>query len=296
MSNIGYGQAPGAAGELIQGQFPSGKNFLISLPIEMWSKSHFNLKPDCENIVINQPNKNKVNRAVQLLLALLGETNICGTLEIETTIPVGKGMASSTADITAACRAVGNALGYEITPDCIASLTKLIEPSDGIMFPGLVCFDHIQCELIETLGYPPPMKILILDFGEIVDTLSFNKLPKNYTFNELETLQKAYQLTKTGIQTQNSALLGKAGLISARVNQRLHYKPELENIITLIMDMGGLGLCIGHSGTVINALFDPDADTIQAEKTLRSHYPKDINIYHTTVITQNKIFKGKYES
>ena len=77
-------------------------------------------------------------------------------------------MGSSSADVTATIAATGLALGVELPPETIASIALSVEPSDGVMFPGIALHDHLEGSLVELLGPPPPMEIVALDFGGTV--------------------------------------------------------------------------------------------------------------------------------
>ena len=61
-----------------------------------------------------------------------------------------------------------------MTPATIAKIALKVEPSDGIMLPGIAVLDHRQGSIAKTLGAPPPMRVVVLDFGGGIDTLAFN--------------------------------------------------------------------------------------------------------------------------
>ena len=39
-----------------------------------------------------------------------------------------------------------------------------VEPTDGVMVPGLAMFDHREGRIKDSLGPPPPMEIVAIDF------------------------------------------------------------------------------------------------------------------------------------
>jgi L-threonine kinase len=166
-------------------------------------------------------------------------------------------MASSTADIVAACRATASALGRSLLPETISGIAGRIEPSDGLMYPGVVCYNHRACRLIEPLGAMPPLDILAVDLGGEVDTLAFNSRPKHYSPAETKALQRAYDWVKAGLQTGDLALVGRAATLSGRINQRLLQKLPLEALIRIAEKRGAIGVNVAHSGTVVGLLFRP---------------------------------------
>ena len=124
----------------------------------------------------------------------------------------------------------------------ISEIAGRIEPSDGLMYPGVVCYNHRAGRLIEPLGALPPLDILVVDLGGQVDTLTFNSRPKQYAVAEIKTLQRAYEWVKTGIETGDLALIGRAATLSGRVNQRLLPKPPLEALIRIAEKRGAWGV------------------------------------------------------
>jgi L-threonine kinase len=124
------------------------------------------------------------------------------------------------------------------------------------MYPGVACYNHRRGELIEALGSLPPMDILAVDLGGCVDTLQFNRYPKNYSTEELDQIGRAYELVKTGLREQNLEKIGLGATMSARVNQRLLPKPHLEALIDISTNFGAHGICVAHSGTIAGLLFE----------------------------------------
>jgi L-threonine kinase len=250
----------GTCGELVQGQFGSGDDFLVTLPVKIWSHVRVSLDVTTIEITGEQPNKMKTKRAIRRTLDYLGYPSVGAVFKVISDIPEGKGMASSTADIVAACHATAQTTGCSLSPEEISRVAIEIEPSDGVMYPGVVSYNHRRGELIESLGSLPPMDILAVDLGGHVDTLRFNRIPKNYNTEELEILCQAYKLVKTGIREQSLEKIGRAATMSARVNQRLLLKPQLEALIEISTEYGAHGVCVAHSGTVAGLLFERGAN------------------------------------
>ena len=165
-------------------------------------------------------------------------------------------MASSTADILAACHATAEALGTPLTPEEISRVAIEIEPSDGLMYPGVVCYNHRRGRLIETLGVLPQLDILAVDLGDTVDTIQFNQIPKNYSIEELGKLKDAYDLVRSGVREKDMSKVGMAAKISAQINQRLLPKPSLDALIEIADFCGAMGVCVAHSGTIVGLLFE----------------------------------------
>lgn len=286
-TTTGTGTAPGTCGEIVQGQFRAGENFLVTFPIDLWSTVTIEFDSQLPGIACTPPEKTKSCRAVHLLLKHLNLRESGAILTFSSDIPIGKGMASSTADITAACRAVGAALDVAVSPELISEIAAQIEPSDGNMYPGVVVYDHLNCRLIETLGPSPPADLLVVDLGDTVDTVAYNQLPKTYSQSDFAAFQDAYHKVKAGIQFEDLAQLGAAATASARLNQKLLFKPELENLIALAEAHQAHGVCIGHSGTIAALIFNPNSPQLpQAQAAIAASLPEAETFLTHSLTTQ----------
>ena len=128
----GAGRAPGTFGELLQGVLPTERReFLVTLPITENSAAEF--IPTCGNGVhVSPPHKEKSRRLAEELLRA-NDLPPGGALRIESGLREGAGLASSSADMVATARAVGNAHGIRVPRRLLARLVCAIEPSDGVM-------------------------------------------------------------------------------------------------------------------------------------------------------------------
>src|SRR4029079_11819053 len=101
-------------------------------------------------------------------------------LELESNIPIGKGLASSSADLVATARAIDDCFKLGMSEEILKMFLRQIEPTDGVMYPGVVSFYHRQVQLREFLGQLPGLTIVSIDEGGEVDTVEFNKIPKPF--------------------------------------------------------------------------------------------------------------------
>ena len=265
---------PGACGELVQGTLDGEQPFLITCPIDRFSVAEVELTSEGRGWSC-PPDTPKSVAALRAALAHLGRPEMGGQLRICSDLPRAKGMASSTADIAATVYALAEALGERVEPCEVARIAISVEPSDSLMFPGLALFDHRGGQVYEDLGPAPPLKVVVLDFGGTVDTLAYNR---RYRADLLRKMvaghQEALTAVKTGLRRGNLADIGYGATLSARVHQRILYKPQLETVIGLAREVGALGVNVAHSGTVIGVLLDPaHADGPATTAYLAAHLP-----------------------
>ena len=258
--------SPGSCGEFIQG-YANGSSFMVTCPINRYAKALVT-----ENAKEILPEKAK--QAALKTLAYLGAANEMPKVELISSIPKGKGLASSTADISAVSQAVALSLGRKLSAEEIAHIALSIEPSDATFFEGIVQFDYRQGKLIRPMGLCPAIDILIYDCGGEVDTMTFNSrndLIALQKSNEKE-IAKAVSLFERGIRQQSIENIGKAASISAFCNQKILYKKQLDDFYRVGVAAGGKGIVCAHSGTVLGLILPHGTD----EKPIRQILEKEI--------------------
>ena len=251
----GVGSANGTLGELVQGQTVAGEDFLVTFPVEMWSEVDVVL--DDTGTVSASPRKPKSKRMVELALERLGLPAVGAVLTVDCRLPEGRGLASSTADVVATARAVSDATGLHLEPGEIAELAIQIEPTDGVMWDGVVAFNHRTGHLLRHLGPLPDMRVLGIDLGGTIDTVTFNRRLKDYTQDERKRCQGALDAVAEAIANGDVRGIGEACTVSARIHQRVLPKPELPALLEIAAESGGTGVNVAHSGTVVGLIFDP---------------------------------------
>ena len=273
-------RAPGVCGELAQGVI-EGIHFLVTCPVDFYSRVKVDIYSDGPGVEAPQ-DCDKAAAAVRRTLFHLKNAKVRAKLTINNPIPRGKGMASSSADLAAAIAATGLALGEEISPYQIAQIALSIEPTDGIMIPGVALFDHRAGIIRESLGPPPPMEIVALDLGGTVDTVQFNMVDR---FQRWQSVDKqtgeALRLLRRGIEEQDPALVGRGASISAEASQTVLAKPRLAEVKEFAESVGAVGVTVGHSGTIMGALLD--ARERRGKSTYHkalSAFPDAESVYH----------------
>lgn len=277
---------PGSCGELFQGRIGED-NLLISCPIDKYSKVTAYLKNEFTGVKTNKKLPKSL-LAVEKFLEKNDKNEVGVELDFESELLASKGMGSSTADITAALSAIMILLDNKINWKILKEILISIEPTDSTSWPGLSLFDYRKGKILQPYGSPPSLDILIfLEKGKI-DTIEFNQnldLLKIKNSSQESKLKESLKLIKKGIQEKNSAKLGKASIISAKLHQKIYYRSYLDNLISLIEKYTGVyGLNIAHSGTVLGILVDEKKEYSQLIAKLENKY-KEINyLYRTKIV------------
>lgn len=258
---VGHGSCSGTFGELVQGMIDE-RPFLITLPVRDL-KSNALFVPDRNAVdIVTARGRQKAGIACKKLLKIF-DIRLGGYLHIQSNIPIGKGMASSSADIIAAVRAVSDSCSLPITEELISRIAAEIEPTDGVMYEGVVAYDYLNGQLIEEFDYLPPFILIGFDIGGSVNTVKFNQKKKEYSEKHKKKFRRAYELVNKGIKSGNFAYICEAATISARINQQLLPKLHFAELEQLARQYNG-GVVVAHSGTVAGILLDAQMSNIQA--------------------------------
>ena len=284
---VGLARCPGTCGEWVQGA-RKGVPFLIDCPIDRFSEAKVELNKHTNSWDLPL-RKTKALQVLKLIKEDFGVSKLGGMVEFLQQLPEGKGMASSTADITAVAAATLIALGVDPTPERLADFALRIEPSDSVMFPGITEIEHVQRHYHRVIGPSVPARFLALDWGGTIDTKVFNARPElaeHYRRNENE-IRRAYSLAREGIEQSDLEKLASAGTISARCNLEMNPKSWFEPFLTWVRQKGGLGVVTAHSGTLLAGVFPQDSFNGQEEEMNLRHEaqqrftPAFLDIFHS---------------
>lgn len=263
-----YVRAPGTCGEFLQGSI-DGQPFLVTCPINRYSYALSEVQQPLRPYYCSlQPKAALATQQVKTLLETTSPATLAQwshlksgpTVYVRSDIVQGKGMASSSADISVAAMATALAYGRPLTLEELKEICLRIEPSDASFYPGVVQFDYISGVITEPLGNCPPMKIMIFDEGGEIDTVAFNAQAglRDLIAEKEPYILESLALFKEGIAQHNVSLIGQAATLSAFANQRILYKPLLYELHEIGSHFNSVGTIIAHSGTIMGLLFPSD--------------------------------------
>ena len=275
----------GTFGELLEGVLPApAGDFLVTLPIARWSMATFQVDPRTADVRVHPGHKHKALRLCRMLLASVDATT-GGVLTIHSSLPEGKGLASSSADLVATTRAVGNALHLDLPTERVEALLRRIEPTDGVLYAGIVAFDHRAVRLRARLGSLPTMTIVGLDEGGVVDTVEFNRRAKPFSAAERREYARLLDRLGGAVARRDLAEVGAVATRSAQMNQALAPKRTLDQVLRVCSDSGGLGVVAAHSGTMLGILLDTGdpgyPDRLAAALRGCSAISEDVSLYRS---------------
>ncbi|MET7297356.1 hypothetical protein [Embleya sp. NPDC005575] len=256
------GSAMAHHGEILQGVFEREDGALahavVSLPLPALHAHATFVPVRALGVTVSPAWKTKAAGAARETLRWLGVRE-GGRLSVHSSIPVERGMGSSTADVVGAIRAVARAYGRTPTEADVAALAVRAEgASDGVMFgPRAVLYANRAGYVLEDLGGPlPALEVLGFDVGgPDVDTIA--QPPREYRPSEIEQLRQLRVMVRRAVAEEDCALLARTATASARLNQRFLPQAALPLAERICRAGAGVGVQVAHSGRVMAVLFDP---------------------------------------
>lgn len=259
-SNVFYAESYGTFGELLQGVDDLNRAFLVTCPVNIKSRAIFELRSELNQIVVSNPYKNKAQKLCDLIYESFA-LQVGGVLHLYTDFEEGKGLGSSSADLVATARAVSKGYNMRLQPSDIAYLMSKIEPSDGVMYPGIVSFFYKEVLLEECFGQIDNVAILGVDEGGFIDTIEYNLVSHPYSEEEKRLFSYLKKEIYQAILQRDIHAIGRVTTKSAELNQKFNYKRHLNDFKEIALEFSLPGIVVAHSGTIIGfllSMLDPD--------------------------------------
>lgn len=268
-------RAPGTCGELLQGAI-GGRDFMVNCPIDLYATALATATERPGLHIEDASAHGKVLATLQLLhrRVLASSKRIDGVgLMMQSPIPRSKGMASSTADASAALAAFSAYHGISLTEREIARLLTSVEPSDCTHYAGIAQVNFFNGDLIERLPVPAGLKVLVVDCGGEVETLTLDRARARAVYARHEDrLAAALLLLKKGLRSGCNHSVARAATESTELSQLILPKAMLPELRRLRAQLGVLGFNCAHSGTVLGLLYTgaPGRDEVLRDRLQRT--------------------------
>jgi L-threonine kinase len=249
--------APATAGELIQGA-TGQTDYLVNFPIDMFSTVRVSLSPAWRGTRVRQPGEyGKAVAAVNQLLAISG-SRFGLELQFLSSVPRGKGLASSTSEIASALAAAAALLNFDLSEAASCLLNAGIEATDCVQATGISLVRQLSGQIMASWPAPAGISVIMVDCGGSVSTDDFDREKfrrealRNQDAHTMARHTLIRGLTRTGARD-----IGLAATISASINQKVLYKEQFPDLLNLARTEGALGVNCAHSGTIIGLLYEP---------------------------------------
>lgn len=247
-------RAPATCGELIQGAI-DGRDFLVNCPVDLYAQAV--ARPaDRAGLQLHRAEVyGKVARAVEVVREISG-IDLHHEIRVDSEIPRGKGMASSTADLTAAIEALCRSCDVLLSDEQLARVLTTVEPSDCVHFHGIAHVNQLTGELLDRMPAPVGMRVLVVDCGGEVDTVQFDRERARAVYRRNpQAIGAALHLVKLGLRQGDDRAVATAATLSARLSQEILPKPQFDDLLACTRECGALGINCAHSGTVLGVMY-----------------------------------------
>lgn len=288
----GIGSSFTSFGELVQGCSRDSRS-LISLPIKSKSNAtiDINLSPDIINSNVNcRLSKSRII-AEYLISRIFPNTPFFADLKIESDIPVGKGLSSSTADTNATVNAILNATGHYLSDQDKSMLFSIFEPHDPVHLSNCCLYNPDTGELIEDFNFVPPVSIISLDYGGILDTIiEKERSSDSYDQERVNSYEKDLSDISEALRKKSVEDIFN---ISHRSSLReINYHPIWSlvdiDILKISRQLSSYGAVLTHSGTCIGFAMPHDINQDERDRAESVLEPVkslckycNLNWYHT---------------
>jgi uncharacterized protein involved in propanediol utilization len=255
---LAHGRSFASFGEIAQGRLSSGQDFLVTLPVDLWSTCRAHCEPvsgpsliTCELL--------KSTAAARGFLAAAGlHAGVHVRLELSRTMPVGKGLSSSTADMLAVLRALERVFGFEVDDDAVSRIFAAIEPHDALHYPSSVIYDHRRGRLLHRLDHIPAFRIVGVDAGGELSTIEYNRR-LTYTPGCLAAYDRLHDDLRAAFAARSDEAIARCARRSAELHAARNTSDFLARALRRADEVGALGLLATHSGTCSGFLLPADA-------------------------------------
>lgn len=251
---VGYGKSHASFGEILQGRLVNNSDFLVTLPIDLWSICNLTAVKRKGPLVINCEYYKSKQVATMLLDKLDVREGYEITISFSRNIPIGKGLSSSTADMLSTIRALQEIFGFLLREKTISEIFISIEPHDGLMFKSCVVYNHRKGKLMKEFLYIPQYRIIAIDFGGEVDTVTYNK---TLVFsNELKKkYEKLLHVLEKYFSEKDDKRIAECATESTRIHLKLHKNAKRQEVFDTAFKYKPLGVINTHSGTCLGLVF-----------------------------------------
>lgn len=250
---------PGSFGEVLQGRINS-KDLLLSCPVNIYTRVKVFESNNAEKKFNNQKSAAFLKNVLKLWDYEAHYKSF--DIEINSQIPYGKGLASSTADLCGVYYCLIKLFNKEFNEEELIEQCIKIEPTDSIIFKKMTLFDYKKGLYKKTMGDYLNYNILAFEGNKVVDTVEFN----NKNLPSLSDVDDLLPILEEAIKEKSLEKLAYVSTESIVRNQkRLQYE-FLQEVINIKNKTAGLGIIGAHSGSVLGIIYEDSASLNYALK------------------------------
>ncbi len=253
------GVSRGTLGELYQGpHWEAGVPHIsiVSLPVDKFSWCHFTLDPGgAEFDASDLRGRDKAARAMGLFLDRYGLTMPPGRITFHSELPMGKGMASSTADIVATLRCLFRLFAVPYDQNVVTGILGHIERADSVFLDEFALYLSATQRVVRPLGAQVGMYACYIVEEGTVDTQAAGPALLTHYKRRRDAYRDCAGELMAAFARSDAAGVAAAATRSAALAQDAIPKRTFGALRDHRAELRADGLFVAHTGTVIGYLF-----------------------------------------
>lgn len=204
---------------------------------------------------IDQVSHPKAFKALDLFCALKGVEVPGGVWSIESGLAVGRGMASSTADIVAIVRCAASYHGLEVSVAELIQILSEIERSDSVFLDQLALFCSSRHQVIQVFDRLPTLYAAYFHEPDVVDTEGSKASLLAHYQDYRSSYHSLYQYTLQAFGNRDRQGICQASTRSSQLGQYVIQKPHFVELHNRMHQFKADGVITAHTGSVLGYLF-----------------------------------------
>lgn len=252
------GVCHGTLGELYQGPLRPGTEpeiAVVSFPVDRHSWVYFTPRTTAGPPPHVPPLGEKSVAAVRLFLDHYALSLPPGDWRTHSELPVGVGMASSTADIVATLRCLFRVFSLPYDTDVVLGVLAGIERADSVFLDEFALYLSGRHRVVRRLGPDIGFHTAYVTEPGTVDTASVTPLLLDHYRRRGEEYQRCLTDLVKGFDSGDPAAVARAATTSAALSQEVLPKATFDSLQAHRERFGADGVFVAHTGCLAGYLF-----------------------------------------
>ncbi|MER6708602.1 hypothetical protein [Streptomyces fumanus] len=282
------GVCHGTLGELYQGPLRAGPDpeiAVVSFPVDRHSWVHFTPRATVGPAPLAPPLGEKARRAARLFLDHYGLTLPPGDWHTHSELPVGVGMASSTADIVATLRCLFRVFRLPYDLQVVLGVLAAIERADSVFLDEFALYLSGRHRVVRRLGTDIGFHTAFVTEPGTVDTAAVTPLLLDHYRRRGDEYQRCLTDLVKGFDSGDAAAVARAATVSAALSQEVLPKATFGSLLAHRQRFGADGVFVAHTGCLAGYLYTARP---------RAHVKADLSAFFHSLGHQCTFAQGGY--
>jgi uncharacterized protein involved in propanediol utilization len=256
---ITCGVSCGTLGELYQGPYwvrSQPQIAIVSLPVAKYSWCYFTRDEErSDTLALDFADRPKSLEAARRFLDRYQQSAPRGRWQLHSELPVGKGMASSTADIVATLRCLYNVFGLPYDQRVVTEILRGIERTDTVFLDEFALYLSGHHRVVARLGDRVGLHTCYVVEDAVVDTDDVTEQLLHDYGSRAGRYGRCLSALLDAFRGHDARAVARSATASAQLSQDVVPKRCFEDVLATQHELGADGVFVAHTGSVIGYLF-----------------------------------------